>query len=157
MVGESMYSHGIATIALAEAYGMTGDTDLRPALEAAVRFIAQARNRDTGGWRYAPGQPGDTSVLGWQIMALSSARHAGIDVPEDAFDAARRWLDLVASPSDCGRYAYQPHGGYTPAMTAEGMFVQLLLGRRPVEPSMQASARSIRKTSGSLHVFGRRM
>ena len=59
---------------LCEAYGMTGDTHVRDAAaQAAVQFIEAAQNRQTGGWRYHPGEEGDTSVVGWQIMALKSA------------------------------------------------------------------------------------
>ncbi len=71
-----MYAQGIATLALCEAYAMTGDDTLRPFAQKAVDFIVYAQNPNTGGWRYFPGQPGDTTVLGWQLMALRSARMA---------------------------------------------------------------------------------
>jgi acetylornithine deacetylase len=135
---ESMYSHGIATIALAEAYGMTGDATLRDPVTRAAQFILDARNRREGGWRYVPRQAGDTSVLGWQIMALTSVRKAGIELPDDGFEAADEWLDMVGRRG--GRYAYQPGDPATPAMTAEGMFVRQLLGRTPADPTNQASA-----------------
>ena len=51
-----MYSHGLATIALAEAYGMTGDRQLGTAAQGAVNFILNAQNAADGGWRvYAQG------------------------------------------------------------------------------------------------------
>jgi hypothetical protein len=137
---ETMYTQGIATIALSEAYGMTGDTDLAEPVRLAVRFIDRARNQQVGGWRYDPGQAGDTSVLGWQVMALKSAAVNGIAVPAASFDAARKWLDLVSTPAQPELYAYQPQRQYTPAMTAEGMFTQQLLGRRPEDARMRASA-----------------
>jgi hypothetical protein len=137
---ESMYSHGIATIALAEAFGMTGDPTLVEPVESAVRFIYAARNTSVGGWRYAPGQVGDTSVLGWQMMALTSARRCGLDVPGEAFDVAGNWLELVTGPDRPGLFAYQPDREVTPAMTAEAMFVHQLLGRTRGDQHMQASA-----------------
>lgn len=140
MNGESLYSHGIAAIALAEAYGMTHDPALKDAVESAMSFIYEARNRTVGGWRYRPGQAGDTSVMGWQIMALTSAKRAGLDVPEEAFAIADRWLDLVHRPSRPGTYAYQPRREVTPAMTAEGMFIRQLLGAARDEPRMRGSA-----------------
>jgi len=139
---ETMYSHGIATIALSEAYGITRDPDLKEPVAAAARFIVAALNKRSGGWRYDPGQAGDTSVLGWQVMALTSARRAGIDIPEDAFEAARDWLDKVSQGSP-GLYAYQPRQAPTPSMTAEGLFSQQLLGRGHDEPRMQASVELI--------------
>jgi hypothetical protein len=138
--GESMYSHGIASIALAEAYGMSRDPLLERPVRAAVEFIDAARNRRVGGWRYRPGQPGDTSIMGWQVMALKSARVAGIEVPQEAFDAAAHWLDIVHQPERIGTYAYQPHAQVTPAMTAEGMFIAQLLGAGRGEPRMRGSA-----------------
>ena len=128
MTDESMYSHGIATIALAEAYGMTKDPALAKPVKDAVDFIYDARNRRLGGWRYDPGQVGDTSVLGWQIMALASAKRAGIDVPSGALDVGRDWLERVKDPWKPGLFSYQPKRRPTPAMTAEAMFVRLLLG-----------------------------
>jgi hypothetical protein len=125
---ESLYSHGIATIALAEAYALTADARLERPLVRAIQFIDEARNRSVGGWRYEPGQAGDTSVLGWQVMAISSARRAGVTAPAGSLDAARQWLDKVGR-SRPGVYAYQPGHPVSPAMTAEGLFVRQLLGQ----------------------------
>lgn len=137
--GETLYSQGIATIALAEAYGMTRDSALRPVVTRAVRFIAASDDKRAGGWRYQPGEPGDTSVLGWQVMALRSAKSAGIDVPEESFDSARRWLALVSSRTRPGLFSYRPREKFTQAMTAEGTFVRQLLGERRDEPSMKTA------------------
>jgi len=137
---ETMYSHGIATIALCEAFAMTGDPALLVPAERAVAFILDAANEEVGGWRYAPGQVGDTSVTGWQVMALASATRASIDIPDDALDHVRRWMDMVRHPRQRGRYAYQPGRQYTRAMTAEGMFVRQLLGVSRNDADMRASA-----------------
>lgn len=139
--GESMYSQGIATIAIAEAAGMTGDSTLMDPVERAADYIVRARSRSPGGWRYEPGQPGDTSVLGWQVMALKSARNAGVVVNPVAFSAARDWLESVSTAEHPGLYAYQPGHSPTHSMTAEGMFIQQLLGRSANEPRMVESAR----------------
>lgn len=140
---ETMYSHGIATIAISEAYAMTGDRQLFAPVQQAARFIQRARNTKVGGWRYDPGQSGDTSVLGWQVMALKSASNAGVDMPGETFDAARAWLDRVSERSRPGLYAYQPGQRPTPSMTAEGMFAQLLLGLRPDHRRMRDSVEFI--------------
>ncbi|MFA6544620.1 MAG: hypothetical protein WCS99_09365, partial [Limisphaerales bacterium] len=55
--GQYMYSHGIATIALAELYGQTKSTTLRPKLDKAVKVIISAQATEPGhegGWRYRP-------------------------------------------------------------------------------------------------------
>ena len=75
-----MYCHGMATIALGEAYGMTHDESLKEPLTRAVQFIIDAQNTKDGGWRYVPGQISDMSIFGWQLMALKAAQNAGIKI-----------------------------------------------------------------------------
>jgi hypothetical protein len=138
--GETMYSHGIATIALAEGLAMTADDRLVQPVHRAVFFIYAARNLDVGGWRYDPGQPGDTSVLGWQIMALKSAERAGMEIPAGCYETGQRWLQRVAEQPGSGLYSYRPGRRPTPAMTAEAMYTLQLMGARRDEPRMRLSA-----------------
>jgi hypothetical protein len=84
-----LYSHAIAAMALCEAYGLSADPALLAPAERALNFIIQAQNSVTGGWRYEPGQPGDTSVFGWQMFALRSARLAGLRVPKNVMKGCR--------------------------------------------------------------------
>ena len=134
--GNGMYDQGVATMALAEAYGLTKDPALFEPLRRATAFIIKAQNKQTGGWRYRPtSTDGDTSVFGWEVMALTSARMAGLRVPEEPFDLARKWLDKVGGGQHKGRYGYTgPSPTHT--MTAEGMFCQQLMGLRPENPRM---------------------
>jgi hypothetical protein len=140
-VSQGMYGQGVATIALAEAYGITGDKRLEGPLTLAVQVILKAQQPDLGGWRYNPvPHDADTSVLGWQVMALYSARKAGINVPQAAFDLAGKWLDSAGSGEHGGLYGYQVKTAPTPPMTAEAMFIRQLLGAKPSEPRQQESA-----------------
>ena len=77
----SFYAHGQATIALCEAYALTRDPELLLPIQRALAFIAEAQHPETGGWKYRWHSAGDTSVFGWQIMALETVRMAGLDVP----------------------------------------------------------------------------
>jgi hypothetical protein len=134
---QGMYDQGIATMALAEAYGMTKDPALLDPLRRAVGFIIRAQNKE-GGWRYKyKSRDSDTSVVGWQVMALTSARMSGLRVPEDPFIKARKYLDSVSSGKNNGRYSYQGKKNPTPTMTAEGMFCQQIMGMRPSNPRME--------------------
>ncbi len=86
-----MYCHGMATIALGEAYAMTGDATLREPLERGVGFILAAQLRD-GGWRYdGAATVGDMSLFGWQLMALRSAAMAGSPCPRSISTARRNF------------------------------------------------------------------
>lgn len=103
-----MYSHGFATLFLAEAYGMTPRSELRDKLAAAVRLIVGAQNSE-GGWRYQPAPvDADLSVTICQIMALRAARNAGVYVPPATVE---RCLDYVRRcQNEDGGFAYQLAG-----------------------------------------------
>jgi len=123
-----MYSHGIATIALCEAYGMSQDPELRGPAQKAIDFIVDAQHEGSGGWRYRPRQKGDTSVVGWQVMALKSGEMAGLKVPARTLSLASKWLDSVeARGKKRGRYGYTSRGD-SPAMTAEALLCRQFLG-----------------------------
>ena len=132
---QMMYSHGLATIALCETYGLSGDKQVGMAAQGAVNFILSAQNTADGGWRYNPNDPGDTSVVGWQLMALTSARMAGLNAGGSAFSAAGKWLDAVAV-HDGAEYAYQPGNPSSSAMTSVGLLCRQYLGARRDNPML---------------------
>ena len=135
-VGQAgMYCHGQATIVLCEAYGLTRDETLRGPAQKAIDFIVAAQHPG-GGWRYYPGEDGDTSVVGWQIMALQSARAAGLDVPDATIELAGHYLDTVSS-QEGARYAYRPNQRATHVMTAEALLCRMYMGWKRNEPAMQ--------------------
>ena len=134
-----MYAHGLATIVLCEALAMTADPALREPARRAVDFIVKAQHA-AGGWRYEPGEAGDLSVTGWQVMALESARSAGLTVPLETLDKAGKFLDSVQS-SGGSRYCYQPGREPTAAMTAEGLLCRVYLGTSPADLRVLAGAR----------------
>jgi hypothetical protein len=139
LFGESvqpMYAQGLATLALCEAYGMTRDKHVGEAAQKAVKFIERAQNETTGGWRYYPRDPGDTSVTGWQIMALKSAQLAGLPVSSMVLDNSQKWLHSVAKGEHLGLFSYQPYREVTPTMTAVGMLCTQYLGIDRNAPSM---------------------
>jgi hypothetical protein len=144
--GSNMYAHGLATIALCEAYGMTNDSQVRQADQAACNFIMAAQNKETGGWRYAPRSDGDTSVVGWQLMGLKSGYMAGLAIDNGAFDRTRKWLTLVGggSSSSAG-FSYVPDGGPTPAMTAVGLLCSQYLGAQRDDPKMVSGSAYLMK------------
>lgn len=122
-----MYAQAIATLALCEAYTLTRDPQLREPAQRAVNYIVKAQHRD-GGWRYQPNTPGDTSVLGWQLMALRSAQIAYLKVPDETFDKVEPFLNSVQADKKGGRYGYKPGFGATAPMTAEGLLCRQYTG-----------------------------
>jgi hypothetical protein len=129
-----MYCHGMATIALGEAYGMTKDNMLREPLARAVQYIVDSQSAD-GGWRYYKVKQGDMSMFGWQLMALKSARTAGLAVPQAAMNRAIDFL--IAHGEDMKNRKLSQYGGLAgyriderpkPSMTAESLFCKQMLG-----------------------------
>ncbi len=99
-LGTTMYAHGLASLALCECYGMTNDKVVRRAAQAALNFIAAAQDPIGGGWRYDPREPGDTSVTGWQMMALKSGQMAYLTVDPAVFERARMFLKSASTAPD---------------------------------------------------------
>lgn len=130
-----MYAHGQAAIALCEAYALTRDSKLRRPAQLAIDFIVKAQH-SAGGWRYEPGEQGDTSVVGWQIMALRSAQMAGLSVPTNTFDKSDDFLTSVQSSPSEAKYSYMPGHQFSNTMTAEGLLCRLYSGWRPNFPPL---------------------
>jgi len=124
----AMYCHGIATLAVGEAYAMTGDARIEPYLARAVRYTAATQHPVSGGWRYRPGDPGDMSQFGWQLMALVSAKHGGIAVPETTLTGMHNFLSSSSSGRAGGLAGYRRGQTPTATMTAEALVCRLFLG-----------------------------
>lgn len=142
-IGNSMYNHAFATLALAEAYGMMEDPAIAPALKQAVDLIlsAQKRNRQ-GGWRYTPdSRDSDTTVTGCQIVALFAARNAGIPVPQENLAKALAYLNVNRGGN--GSYGYTSSLGGKPTLTAIGVLCFALAKEREGK-GFQASVQYLR-------------
>ena len=162
-----MYIQGIATICLSEAAalnesalrlaaGKSGpigvksrkqvvkDTHrLKQAAQAALAFIVAAQN-SRGGWRYRPeDQSADTSVVGWQVMALASGKSAGLTIPGQTLIGVRRFLNQV-TPDEGVTYGYDKPGT-RPSTTAIGLLCQMYLGWTREHPSLAGGVEYLSK------------
>jgi hypothetical protein len=126
----SMYCHGMVTLALAESLAITGDPRLKSGVERAVDFTVRAQHSG-GGWRYQPGDVGDMSQFGWQVMALKSAELAGIKTPEATRQRAARFLETVSSGRNGGLASYRAKERPSRTMTAEALLCRHLLEGTP--------------------------
>ncbi|MFT4640216.1 MAG: hypothetical protein ACI8T1_003543 [Verrucomicrobiales bacterium] len=125
-LGDSMYNHGFATIAVAEAYGVVDDDRLGLALKKATELIlsSQAQN-PRGAWRYQPeGKDADTTVSGAQMVALFAARNAGILVPDEAITRGLTFFTICQSPG--GGFGYSSPGSPNVPRTAISLLVYAL-------------------------------
>jgi len=97
------HGHGYATLALAEAYGMTkGSERIRTALVAAVERIEKSQGAE-GGWFYDP-YPSPThegSVTICLVQALRAARDAGIQVDAEVVRRAEDYVRRLQRRAGC--------------------------------------------------------
>ena len=122
----SLYTHAQCTIAICELYGMTNDVKFQKPAQRAVDYAIAAQGQN-GGWRYGKGQNGDTSVTGWFVMALQSAKMAYLIVPDEVLERTTDFLDRVQA--DGGRrYGYLSPSDVRPSMTAEGLLCRQYMG-----------------------------
>ncbi len=126
--GFQVYDHCIGTLALAEAYGMSKDEALRAPAQKGVDNLLRLQE-PYGAWKHTAAK--STSVTGWAVMAMKSARIAGLRVEGAAFQGVTNWLDKVTVPSS-GLVGYGARGqifwgkGYV--TTAVGMVCREFMG-----------------------------
>lgn len=171
--GGRMYAHGLATIALCEAYAMNLNPEalrkkkrasydgegaptykekkeddaieaigndlanrLGPAAQLALNYVMYAQDPNGGGWRYEPRTAGDTSVVGWQLMALVSGRLAYLRVDPRSFVMATTFLDHVRIDPYGSDYGYTDPQRGTQATRAIGLLCRMYLGWRRDNPGL---------------------
>ncbi len=168
--GGRMYAHGLAAIALCEAYAMRMDPDARRravytgegapspsetklserdkaairdlnaalgrAAQLALNYIDYAQDPTGGGWRYEPRTPGDTSVVGWQLMAATSGRLAGLFVRPQVFAGANVFLDHVAMDDYGANYGYTDKTHGSNATRAIGLLCRMYSGWQHDHPGL---------------------
>ncbi len=132
---QQLYTHAQCTIAICELYGMTKDSRYRGPAQRAVKYCVESQDPQHGGWRYAPRQDSDTSVTGWFVMALQSARMAGLAVPIESLQKISGYLDSAAL-DDGRRYGYWRQVNVSSAMCAEGLLCRQYLGWPRDEPRL---------------------
>jgi hypothetical protein len=131
-----LYTQAQCTMALCELYAMTRDEKYFLPAQRAVDYCVRIQS-PLGGWRYSPGSDSDMSVTGWFVMALQSARMAGIEVPSPVFEKINEFLDSVARDGG-SRYAYQLRSTATLSLTAEGLLCRQYLGWKRDDPRLVA-------------------
>ena len=151
-----LYSHGIAALALTEAYGMTQDPALKEPAQKALDYIANSQHPNKGGWRYfaeMKKRSSDTSVSGWMVMALQSGRLSGLKVKDKTFESIAEWLAVSADPNNESLYRYNPYAvnsqgvsriqgrNATPSMTAVGLLMRIYTGWERDDPRLVSGAR----------------
>jgi hypothetical protein len=154
-MGTNMYSHGLATLALSELWGQTDrDDEIREALRAAVDVILRAQS-EAGGWRYDPvPSSADVSVTAMQLVALASARQAGILVPNTTIDRAIRFVKMCREETSGGFTYMAGRGDPAVARSAAAVFSLMMCGEHESRYVTDGIAYLMRTaTQAELHYF----
>lgn len=144
-----MYSHGIATLMLAEVTGMVGKAQAdrcRQGLERAIKLIIDAQNhpkagQHDGGWRYQPtSTDSDLSVTAWQLLALRAAKDIGCDIPSQNIDRAIAYIKRLRVLRG-GGFGYMSGNGATITRSGCGIVALEVCGEHRCPETMAAAAR----------------
>jgi hypothetical protein len=150
-----IYQHGLATAALCEALAIDRvlmrmiqkdkkvkfiDPDgneikykdlknlgevLQNACQMTVNYLVFHQDPKGGGWGYQPKSAGDTSILGWQVMALISGRSERVETPSATWNGINSYLNAVSSASG---YAYRTGMAPKKSTTAIGVLCRMYTG-----------------------------
>ncbi|MHC4914944.1 MAG: prenyltransferase/squalene oxidase repeat-containing protein [Planctomycetota bacterium] len=141
--GYQVYDHCIGTLALAEAYGMTNDPELQPAAQKGVDYVLEIQEPYSG-WHH--GSWRSVSVVGWAVMALKSAKVAGLRVDGKGFQGATNRLDELTD-AETGKVGYARRGQYSYGrglvMTGVGMVSRQFMGVRNDDPVLRKGAEQL--------------
>lgn len=142
-----MYSHGLATIAVCEAYAMTQDPGLVAPAQFAINYIHESQDPIGGGWRYEFQQPGDTSVVGWQVMALKSGSMGYLQVRNRSIEGAKKFLDSVQTKNGAA-YGYETPGDRA-SLNSVGLLCRMYTGWKKDNPALQQGVANLAKVGPS--------
>jgi hypothetical protein len=141
-----IYDHAIATVALCEAFMLSGDATVGDAAKKAVSFALKTKNPYLA-WRYAspPDGDNDTSITGWMCWAIATARASGVETGKSVLSDAVAWIEKMTEP-EFGRTGYQTRGGpssrlvemsamfpsdKSESLTAIGAMARVFAGHKP--------------------------
>jgi hypothetical protein len=150
LLGNSNYENAIAGMALAEAYAMTGDLTLKAPAQKAIDVILARQNKDPGaggkdigygsgfGWDYyAPTARNDSSVTGWNVMALKSGL-AGQLAVGSGMEGAKAYLEKTWKATNPGWEKLDPYTGtsrFPYTYSTAGGAIEITKAPGPGQPS----------------------
>ncbi|MFM8413616.1 MAG: hypothetical protein ACKOCX_02730 [Planctomycetota bacterium] len=132
-------AQALATIALCEAYAISRDKKVRSHAHSAAKFLVDAQDPGSGGWRNAEKEGIELSATVWAIMALRAAQLANLPVKARDLEAADNFVRLCAAGSEDSlesQYARGPGRDAEPGLTAAALLARLCLGWDRDQPQL---------------------
>ncbi len=134
--GDRMIWHGMATVALCEAFAMTRDKGLEDPAQKGIDFISATQDPTTGGWPPKPGEKSRTTVTAWQLLALKSAHMAYLRVEPVVVKRMIAFLSMVQAESGT-RYGETGPADVNATATAAGLLCRMHLGWKHENPALE--------------------
>ena len=139
-----MYNHGIATVALLEAYRQDlAPADAEASLKTALAFIREQQSH-TGGWGYDthPMSRPNTSISVWQMEALALGLALGWTEAGEPLERGLAWLATMANEQGQFGYRQADDTADHAALTAMGAYCLFkAAGKTPDDPAGRALVR----------------
>lgn len=122
------YGHGFAMLFLSQVLGEEEDAERREelveVLKKAVDFSAKAQT-NSGGWGYVSARDGsqfdEGSTTITQVQGLRGCRNAGIPVPAEVIERAKKYIYKCRNPDGGISYSSRNRGSSRPAITAAAL------------------------------------
>jgi hypothetical protein len=122
------YGHGFSMLFLSQVLGEEEDLERREelvnVLTRAATFAGQAQT-NSGGWGYISAKDGNQfdegSTTITQVQGLRGCRNAGIPVPQEIIDKARKYIYQCQNPDGGISYSSRNRGSSRPAITAAAL------------------------------------
>ena len=149
--GEGCYVQGLTGICLSEAYAMTQDNRLQLPAQLAINYVMASQDPAGGGWGYSFRAPGDTSIFGWNLVALKSGHLAYLAVDPLSVKRAVGFLESVQSDEGSG-YGYRGPGN-SPALSAVGLLSRRYLGWKKDHPALERGLDRLAKAGPNANLY----
>jgi len=150
--GEGSYVQGLVGICLSESYAMTKDPRLAVPAQLSLAYVSASQDPAGGGWGYGFRKPGDTSILGWNLMALKSGYLAQLKIDPLSVKSASRFLDSVQS-DDGAAYGYNTPATQRPSLNAAGLLCRMYLGWKKDNPALARGADKLAAVGPSNNLY----
>lgn len=144
-IGMYRYEAAITMMAMAEAWAMSEDKKLAEVVQGQVNDAMKYQDVG-GGWGYTPDADAakahvDTSVAGWWMMGMKSAKVAGAEISDQSWQRAQTYFKGVTQKGSDGVVTSGYVGkGAAPNMTAVGLTCLQFLGLPREDPLVKGQA-----------------
>ena len=158
------YGHGFSMLFLSQVLGEEQDEETRKqlieVLTKAVDFSCKAQT-ESGGWGYVSAKDGNNfdegSTTITQVQGLRGCRNAGIPVPAEAIDKAKKYIYECKNEDGGISYSSRNRGSSRPAITAAALSSLYNAGdynSEQIPPMLEYCRKTLSNISDQTQAFG---